>query len=109
MNQASFDYYQIKQVDNESEQTDLDHPDIRAAVALLRSKLFNIEYPTGVKYGCHVELFCSRTFEPDDCVIDLGKPEDCIYAHNYTSREQCPYWKAYTKKSLEELKKLYSQ
>jgi hypothetical protein len=33
---------------------------------------------------------------PDTCVIDDGKPEDCIYAKGKMSRAECEYWKTPT-------------
>jgi hypothetical protein len=44
-----------------------------------------------VKYGCHVEL--DPGMEPDGCVIDEGRPEDCIYAKPGMRKEQCEYWR----------------
>lgn len=30
---------------------------------------------------------------PDTCVIDDGKPEDCVYARGLTTHGECEYWK----------------
>ena len=44
-----------------------------------------------VKYGCHVEV--EEGVQPDDCVIDIGDVEDCIYAKPGMRKEQCKYWR----------------
>lgn len=48
------------------------------------------EYPA---YGCHVDLFEIKDMKPDECVIDLGRPQDCIYAKGRTDKTTCEYWK----------------
>jgi len=45
------------------------------------------------KYGCHCDL--EEGVNPDDCVIDLGRKDDCVYARNGIKKEECPYWKEY--------------
>lgn len=47
--------------------------------------------PTAVKYGCHCDL--EYGMEPDGCVLDYGKPEDCVYARLRGSKDKCEYWK----------------
>jgi len=44
-----------------------------------------------VKYGCHVDL--DPGMEPDGCVIDEGRLQDCIYAKPEMRKEQCKYWR----------------
>ena len=44
-----------------------------------------------VKYGCHVEI--CQGVEPDECVIDTGDFDDCIYAKEGMRKEQCCYWR----------------
>jgi hypothetical protein len=44
-----------------------------------------------VKYGCHVDL--EQGEQPDGCVIDEGRPQDCIYAKEGMRKEQCSYWR----------------
>lgn len=43
------------------------------------------------KYGCHCDL--EDGMEPDGCVLDYGKPEDCVYARLRGSKDKCEYWK----------------
>lgn len=43
------------------------------------------------KYGCHCDL--EEGTEPDGCVLDYGKPEDCVYARLRGSKDKCEYWK----------------
>jgi hypothetical protein len=47
-----------------------------------------------VKYGCHVEIYDGM--EPDECVIDTGDFDDCIYAKEGMRKEQCCYWRVVT-------------
>jgi len=46
-------------------------------------------------YGCHCDL--EPEMKPDGCVLDYGKPEDCVYAKilvkNGQPKEDCGYWK----------------
>lgn len=46
---------------------------------------------TPEKYGCHCDL--EEGMEPDGCVLDYGKPEDCVYARLRDSKDKCEYWK----------------
>lgn len=48
----------------------------------------------GVKYGCHIDIN-EIVGGPDECVLDLGKPEDCMYARKYgeEARKHCGEWK----------------
>lgn len=47
-----------------------------------------------VEYGCHCDL--EPGMEPDGCVIDEGRLNDCIYAEPNMRKEQCEYWKIKT-------------
>ena len=51
-----------------------------------------------LKYGCHCDLEAYDNIEPDDCVIDSGDYDDCIYAHRGMEKEQCEFWKPFTPK-----------
>lgn len=47
-------------------------------------------------YGCHVDV--DHGCPPDDCVINLGQPQDCFYGTTSTGRERktpngCEYWR----------------
>lgn len=44
-----------------------------------------------VKYGCHVDLEPGQ--QPDGCVIDEDRHENCIYAKPGMRKEQCKYWR----------------
>ncbi len=28
-----------------------------------------------------------------DCVLDYNAPNDCVHAHKFNKREECPFWK----------------
>ena len=47
-----------------------------------------------VAYGCHCDL--EPHMEPDGCVIDTGRRQDCFYARSKTNpvnkKEECEYW-----------------
>lgn len=43
-----------------------------------------------VKYGCHVDL--EEGMEPDECVLDCGNINDCVYTRSVKIKEQCQYW-----------------
>lgn len=44
-------------------------------------------------YRCHIDL--EEGMEPDDCVLDSGRRDDCVYArlHGDRAREHCGEWK----------------
>lgn len=48
-----------------------------------------------IKYGCHCDL--EEYMEPDGCVLDEGRPQDCVHARILVSegktKQQCAYWK----------------
>lgn len=48
------------------------------------------EHMPRLKYGCHLDL--EEGQDPDECVIDLGRVHDCIYAKEGMRKEQCEYW-----------------
>lgn len=43
------------------------------------------------KFGCHCDLNPGE--EPDDCVVNTGEHDDCVYARKGMKPEACPYWK----------------
>ena len=47
-----------------------------------------------VQHGCHVDLAHGR--KPDGCVLDDGRPENCIYAKRLLregkDKTACEYW-----------------
>jgi len=45
------------------------------------------------RWGCHCDLEPHQ--EPDSCVIDLERHEDCIYAKGLKSKTECEYWMKY--------------
>ena len=51
-----------------------------------------------VRYGCHCDL--EPGANPDGCVLDYGRPQDCIHAPALVSagkgREACREWRAVT-------------
>jgi hypothetical protein len=44
-----------------------------------------------VAYGCHVDL-CDGD-KPDGCVIDEGRPQDCVYASRLNDKQSCSFWR----------------
>jgi hypothetical protein len=42
-------------------------------------------------HGCHCDLEPGQ--EPDGCVLDEGRPQDCVYASNKALKQECEYWK----------------
>jgi len=44
-----------------------------------------------LKFGCYCDL--EEGHKPDECVINLGKKSNCIYAKNIERPEQCEYWR----------------
>lgn len=44
------------------------------------------------KHGCHCEIESTVNGIQDDCVIDTGDHQDCVYAHLGMRKEQCKYW-----------------
>ncbi|MDA8139778.1 MAG: hypothetical protein M0036_14100 [Desulfobacteraceae bacterium] len=47
-------------------------------------------------YGCHCDLEPDQA--PDECVIDAGRANDCVYAGQLVKagkgRQDCKYWQA---------------
>ena len=60
-----------------------------AAMAALRAALAQ-----PVPHGCHVDLHPGM--KPDGCVLDGGRPENCIYAKRLLregkDKTACEYW-----------------
>ena len=50
-----------------------------------------------VPHGCHVDLDLEEGMEPDGCVLDEGRPDNCIYARRLhregKDKTACEYWK----------------
>ena len=46
-----------------------------------------------VRYGCHCDIENTVSGQPDDCVLNSGDIEDCIYAKQGMRPEQCDYWR----------------
>lgn len=54
--------------------------------------------PSEERFGCHCDIEnMDDDFEPDECVIDEGMPQHCIYAKPLIDagkdKWSCPYWK----------------
>lgn len=61
-------------------------------VATLTAALSEQADDKAVRYGCHCDL--EPHMEPDGCVLDEGKPENCVYARRPgATKEGCEYWK----------------
>jgi len=76
-------------------------PEMDAAAELLRSAGWVVTPPSGVRYGCFCDLFaCEPGAEPDGCVMDEGRHQDCIYARKGARKEACEYWKPWTPETL---------
>ena len=58
---------------------------------MLKAEVKRLTYGTEPTYGCHVDLMDDE--QPDGCVLDYGKPNDCVYAKRITDKTQCEYWK----------------
>lgn len=43
------------------------------------------------RWGCHCDL-CDGE-EPDECVIDIDRRNDCVYAQRGIKKEECEYWR----------------
>lgn len=45
-----------------------------------------------VRFGCHCDL--EPGMEPDGCVLDNGRPEDCVHTRSgkVKQREKCEHW-----------------
>jgi hypothetical protein len=88
-------------VDNEASVESVIPADQEEAAIILRNAGWIITPPSSVKYGCFLDLVCCASgTEPDGCVIDEARNEDCIYADRVGRKENCKYWKAWTAESL---------
>jgi len=45
---------------------------------------------SSVRFGCHCDLEDGQ--QPDGCVLDQGRPQDCVYARSAGSKQKCKYW-----------------
>ena len=59
------------------------------------------------KFGCHCDLENGQV--PDSCVLDTGKPEDCVQTtptfhpaqtKKVTKKEECPHWREYNEQQF---------
>lgn len=76
-------------------------PTLEQAAEMLREAGWIVTPPAAQKYGCFCDLFAMNPgTEPDGCVIDEGRPQDCIYARGIKRKEQCQEWKAWTPQTL---------
>lgn len=41
-------------------------------------------------WGCHCDL--DEDIKPDGCVLDEGRPQDCVYAKSVGNKMKCQYW-----------------
>jgi len=59
---------------------------------VLKRMSASLENEADIKYGCHCDLEYDQ--KPDGCVLDEGKPYNCIYAcDNIKTKWDCKYWK----------------
>lgn len=47
----------------------------------------------GVKFCCYVDTNTTDLPPPDDCVLDYGDRDGCLYAARRRRRETCKYWR----------------
>jgi hypothetical protein len=47
-----------------------------------------------LRYGCHCDL--EPGDQADGCVLDDGRPQDCIYTKPGMRKEQCGFWRIVT-------------
>lgn len=81
--------------------TTIPTPEMDAAAELLRNAGWIVTPPSNCRYGCFCDLFAMEPgTEPDGCVIDQGRPQDCTYARGIKRKEQCSEWKAWTPETL---------
>ena len=86
---------------NQSPMTALPTPEIEQAAAALRAAGWIVTPPSEVRYGCFCDLFaCEPGTEPDDCVIDQDRRQDCVLASRHKCKEACEYWRAWTPETL---------
>lgn len=58
--------------------------------AKIRNKVRQMR--AGIRFGCHVDL--GPGDEPDGCVIDAGRPDDCALVPACRGcKELCPEWR----------------
>ncbi len=80
-----------------------------SAAALLRERGWVLTPPAEVNYGCFCDLAsCHVGTEPDGCVIDENRPQDCIYS-SVGRKEKCQYWQPWTKETLAAFWKKYGE
>lgn len=57
------------------------------------NKAFELGKFDNIRYGCHCDIENTVSGQPDDCVLNNGDIEDCIYAKQGMRPEQCEYWR----------------
>ena len=65
--------------------------DLLRQIDALKAEIHRLTYGTSPTFGCHADL--DEGQEPDGCVIDEGKPQNCTYAHRYKDKTECAYWR----------------
>lgn len=66
-------------------QIDTFYQDLPAPVRLAFDKL-----GSDAKWGCHCDI--EEGHEPDGCVLDEGRPQDCVHARSADAKSRCEYW-----------------
>ena len=78
-----------------------DGTELARAAQLLRNAGWSVTPPADVKHGCFCDLFAMEPgTEPDECVMDYGRPQDCTFATPGGDKWKCQYWKAWTPETL---------
>lgn len=83
--------------------TDLEAKLIEALRAALagdpdwRARAASLSAPDG-SWACHVEVDIGE--QPDACVLDEGRKEDCLYAPKCGTKEKCVWWAPKTAENL---------
>ena len=61
----------------------------RARIADQQAEITRLTAPPAYPFGCHCDL--EDHMEPDGCVLDVGRPNDCTYAR-CGDKTICKYW-----------------
>ena len=56
-------------------------------------QMFTIGRVDRIRFGCHCDIENTISGQPDDCVLNTGDIDDCIYAKRGMRPEQCEYWR----------------
>lgn len=54
------------------------------------SNFVPLEFESPQAWGCHCDL--DEGQEPDGCVLDENRPQDCVYANRGGNKKDCKYW-----------------